>query len=264
MAQHYTYTPVYGVERFKNVTNAPVTNITPVSPGAETFGGGAELTNNNLLVSLWSNLQVDENLLPVAGDLLQPIYAQDGAAVSFLPTHRLYAPMFDSRTAFKISFHQEEQDAEPMGQLLGFMNPPAELKNFYQNAARAVLDGASPIGFDFESLKNGVGVDSAIWEGSASEWNPVGHQSNPEPLAFFIGNLVGFPLAKTSGANGIFPTFYTSVALALSTSDFAGMKTTLEGVSRGDFYVPVLFNAGAVGETLLYKFTWPHSIARNS
>ena len=131
---YYEYIPVYGVEPFQNNTNAPV--------GAfGGFGGGAEITDQNLLITLWS-LANKQHIPPATGQLLQPDYVNvtDGSNNGVLLTHlsQGFSQLVPSRTSCKILIINHAIDPLPLP-LLGIMNPPGELKNLYQNYCKAYL-----------------------------------------------------------------------------------------------------------------------------
>jgi hypothetical protein len=270
----YSYLPIFGVEPFKNVKNVPVTTFNGVSGDyITTFGGGADVTGDNLLITLWGNLESYSGPLvaPLGGDLLQPDYAMiEGAGVTdILPglLNKGFLPFAKSRTSFKITFLQSDgEGAFVTLPLMGIMNPPGELKNAYKyaaKAAQAALTVNNPTGVLINFKKSTL--DALMWRaafcGSSGSLDQITALSG----FFASGNLFVSPLAKTSGADGNFPEFYPNVFGLLLAGDLAGANAYFDEIAKGNFYIPTYFEpvVDPGNENFwLAEITWPHSVPR--
>jgi hypothetical protein len=256
----YAYSPLYGVEPFENVAGAPLTNIS-LGGQVETFGGGAKITNNNLLVTLWGNLEnaaPPANPFPIAGDLLQPADSVTGQVSAYAQDFQKgLSQVFDSRTTAKFRFQQTDgEGAFVETPLMAVLNPPAEIKNYYQRVMKVVNN---------EPTFLRSALDMLVWEAQFFSSDFSLSLTNAQGL-ITAGNSLGFPLLKTSGADGVFPEFYPVLSQLLILQDVAGIKAYLEAIADGDFFIPVLIQPTtpppASEDPWGVKITWPHSIAR--
>lgn len=272
----YSYLPVFGVEPFDNVAKVPVSAFDPlVGADITTFGGGADVTGDNLLVTLWGNIQPGQapNDPPVGGDLLQPTYTMlEGSDVkATLPglINNGYSPFAKSRTSFKIALLSSVVPDAPSFitlPLMGILNPPGELKNAYMYAAKATRTAVSannPTGA-LVQFKKSI-LDFLMWRGAFSVSTNIGiSQECGIEGTISVGGLFILPLAETSGADGAFPVFYPSLVSLIATGDVAAIQAYLDNIAAGNFYVPLYFqplvDPGA--NLWLAEITWPHSVPR--
>lgn len=246
----YNYQPVYGVEPYEDVAGVGL---------AAPFGGGAKITGQNLLVSLWT---IDDEDM-TSGRLLKPkknteeaaIQAEARAADGALDFLNSLDQVFDSRTATRFLF---QFDAVPgFGPpFLAILNPPGELKDFYSRWLKAKVDNNYPTGIEqvieksaFAPLAWNAHCATVVQSGSTIVEGAFGAQT--EFLETF---------ALTSGANGVFPNIPEVSFLSPS-----GFVAWLDQVIAGDWYWPVLISQGpSEGQTSMFTLSWPHSIARGA
>ena len=251
----YGYFPIYGVEPFQNNAKVPLTG------SFSSFGGGAELTSQNLLVTLWA-LPGPTPFPPVAGQLLQPMYVNETESgvingVNLRQYNKSFLPMTYSRTACKFLFQTGSQDPL-VTPLLGILNPPGELKNLYQNYCKAYLNNMSTL--TVETLRSQF--DYQAWEARTVNTS-IFNTDTPCQSAFGGLGFAPLPLVKTSGADGVFPEFYTNLAYTLATPDPARFIADVKSIADGNFYVPVIFGPEDPSAfAWSAEINWPHSIAR--
>ena len=269
----YGYIPIFGVEPFKNVAGAPLTTVNSFNLKTTTFGGGANNTRNNLLVTLWGNLQFSETFsgTVLAGDLLQPVDASvEGSIAEILPglANNGFSSFADSRTSFKLSFVQNsDEDPFVSSPLMGVLNPPGELKNAYKYLAKAMqvaISAGNPVGV-LTTFKKSV-LDLFMWRGAFCTTGSSIAQITALSGTLAAGNIFFLPLLKTSGADGVLPVFYPSLLLELiATGDVDAVNVYLTALAAGDFFVPVFFSPTATpasGAAWFAEITWPHSTPR--
>ncbi len=252
MTLPFSYLPLFGVDPFYNAAGADVTTG---------YGGGAKVTGDNLLVTLWSATADEGGGPPLFVDLLQPSYASvtANALPDYLDSYETYAnlakPFASSRTAAKYLFANGSSDIDTF---LAVLNPPAELKNHYMSMATAVL-AANAYGFQLDMLKS-CANDSFVWGGRTVNGlgTPVASTS-----VVFGSVFEPLPLLRTSGADGVAPVFYTTFEEAVAASDpdvGADFIASLKEVAKGNFFVPAMIVADAA--EVITTLEWPHSIAR--
>jgi hypothetical protein len=236
----YTYVPIYGVEPY-DAMNVPV---------AQEFGGGADITNDNLLITLWGVDLVDL-AIPLTGELLKPYPntqagANDAAAAAAGGLNNYlegFSQFYNSRYSSRFIFSRNEEFQHD--QLLGVMQPPQDLKN---QLALAVKTNNNSVSFQASvlSLPAWHYYVTNLFNGAISGF------------AFFGGgspSIFGtIPFLKTSGANGVFP-------VAFDTSTIAGLKAMFDAVILGNFYVPVLIGTSE-NIDLAHDLAWGHSPGR--
>lgn len=236
----YRYAPSYGVERFKD--NGGL--------------GGAEVTNDNLLITLWS---VDAKIPFDPGSLIVPSYADPNVPANEQPAYEQAAKSRDSARFLAQSFSFFET-----GFILAVLNPAQEYK---QKLADAVSYNGGPVGsIASYTIKKSLQV-SYLWEVYAIV-SPPGFGGNAYPdigipptvfstyldLAFPPPgpSAAPIPFLKTNGADGVAPVFFDR-----STSD--GVKEMIAAVNRGDFYVAMFIEPD--GDAYV-SIKYPHSVAR--
>ena len=245
----YNYQPIYGVEPYDDVTGVGV---------AAEYGGGAKITGQNLLVSLWA---VDDGPALSTGRLLKPfqntqeaeLQAELQAANGTLNFINFYNPVFNSRTAARFTLQADISPEPPFAfPVLAILNPPGELKTFYSHWITAQLDNNYPSGLEQNFFRSGFAP--LAWNAhyatvSGSEVEGLGGETD------FLETF-----ALTSGADGVFPTIPDVSFLTP-----AGFIAWLDQVIAGDWYWPVLIAPEVVeDETAMVTISWPHSIARGA
>lgn len=266
----YSYLPVMGVEPFSNVAKAPLTTLdTTGSADVTTFGGGAEITGDNLLITLWGNLVLAQNPTdpPLSGQLLQPDYAaiEGGAVRDVFPgiLNKGFSPFAKSRTSFKLGFVSTPgQDSPPFVTLplMGIMNPPGELKNAYMyaaKAAKAAISTNNPFGV-LVQFKKSI-LDFLMWR-AAFALGTFPQQTGQQGV-FSAGGLFLLPLAKTSGADGVFPEFYPPAIALVALGDADAINAYFDNIAAGNFYVPAFFSPAVdpQGNFWNVEISWPGS-----
>lgn len=257
----YQYVPIYGVEPYENNAGA----------GDDTeFGGGAELTNNNLLVTLWTVDSLDVEGIPASGRLLRPFYADPlipfQAFFDQIGLKNLGANVkqsFDSRTSLKFFLGKLAEDlpfafAFP---LLAVLNPPAEMKNRLANTFRNLrVDPASATGFSAQFIAGVAG--QGAWNAAYADADNPAHEVNATGdtsfsfIPYFVSKL---PYLKTNGADGVFPEFFPLTPTPMGTMD---SKATYDALLTGDFYVAALITPLSDSLGWVVRIEWPHSLAR--
>lgn len=253
MARDINYAPIYGVEPYKNLGDDPLTD----------FGGGATITAENLMISLWNITHTDSTThLPDAGDLIKPTYvtleadhaAEDAAGL--FNYFKAYKPFVPSRTSarFNIVLAEDEGGLVP----LVVLNPPSEFKTRYISAIKAVLDGSTSTGLSLTFSQSCL--DALVWNvdfvGSAG--------GTIEGQAVFGSPAISaLPFLKTSGVDGVFPEFYTSYADAVTNNKQAQFVADMAEIVKGNFYIPCLISPDDADiQVWTARINWPHSAAR--
>jgi hypothetical protein len=231
----YELIPFYGVEPWQD--NAGVGY-----PAA--YGGGARLTGQNLVVTMWSLVAdiPDKLLVPVA-------YTPD--AVAFDATIPGFATKgglntFNSRTSARFSLVVETPLTWPV---LAILNPPSDIKSQIQNAIKPnpnvpifgfeVLKSLYATGFGFEFYC--TATDSSLIDGASA----------------FFGSPITPGLFATSGADGTPP-----VALPnLLAVGVPAAQNTLDAMNSGNFFIGALIQPG-IETSGFFTINWPHTAAR--
>lgn len=272
----YLYVPDYGVEPYQ----------AQGTPENSQTGGGAEVTNDNLLISLWA-FDPSLDAVPTTGLLLKPITAfgdftaGTGAfgtndSVVGLATQGM-ARQFNSRVASRFYVNNLAKGVIAGGNaLLAVLNPPSELQAMLARAIESVVASGSPTGWTVTLIRSVI--DTLTWNiefrqniGSGDVTailDPLGALVTPVGGTSTRGSVVGeFPLLRTNGADGVFPQFYQSInttggGLGIPTvQQLLVLKTALD---TGNFFVPIILQTliGATDLDVGYTIEWPHSIAR--
>lgn len=267
----YLYQPVYGVDPWEKNGQlySDIEGTVPVASGQ--FGGGAKITGQNLLISLWwveTTKDLDGITVPASGALLIPKVEfgnvdrppPPAASVNVVAGRDIE---FLSRTAARFLLNLWDlPDPPATWTLLAALNPPPGMKERLANATEYTQGNGGITGFSRKPL-----LDSLLWNAEASE-NISG---GPIPFggalpdfgagqadAYAAGgsnqNLV-FPLLKTSGADGVYPEFFGGTPSEILAEQ--------EARNKGDFYVPMQLRlAPESGDDAVFTLSYPHSAAR--
>jgi hypothetical protein len=244
----YSYIPQYGVEPF-----------------VDSVDGGALLTGDNLLVSLWT-AEDKGGEAPDPYVLFNTIIRPSSTNSDEEENLRsAYEKAFHSRCSAKFFFAPGGDATWPV---CAALNPPDEYKQQLANAVRYIGDGASdPADLDnYEVLKslqacsgwqlpNINRADSSLNYLSALSVEAMFSQYIPlAPVGVTTTRIM--PLLRTSGADGQAPEFF-------DTSTVAGVQNMIAAVNRGDFYVAAFLGATDAEALSSYcEIRWPHSAAR--
>ena len=255
----YSYAPAFGVEPYEALGSTP----------ADEFGGGARLTQQNLLLSLWN---LTAAVPPLTGDLMKPLSAFPADVDA-----TLLAPLglsagenasglletFDSRTAARFFLLWDAAIAST-----GFMavlNAPPAMRERVVGNMEARLDAASPTGYTI-TFKNGLGNISRGWDIKAALTELFGNAIDTTPtLSGVFGDPLAVPaltlsLLKRSGVDGVSPEFYASPTLGSSPQDIVDDTNAL--AAGAPFFVPCLFVPENNDDNNLIDISWAHSTAR--
>lgn len=230
----YQYTPIYGVEPWQD--NAGVGTPTE-------YGGGAKITGQNLIISMWTTEATPRLLVPlpytpdaVTYDAFAPGYGTKGSL-----------PAFNSRTSarFQIGLNDIEFT------LLAVLNPPNDFKSQVQNAFKADASAA-----------NGFAVLKSFQQPLAFEaYATDGKNGLLQCPAVFGGPIAFTSLLATSGADGTPP-----VALPSLFSGLPAAQDTLNAMNSGNFYIGCEFELrdliGDPEDSGIVTINWPHTAAR--
>lgn len=251
----YTYIPTYGVEPFSDVAGVGA---------AAPYGGGAVVTNQNFLVSLW-DVTAQDGVVPTAGRLYRPLPNTVAAAAASASIPGLgevgLKPCFNSRTSARFSFSFLASDTQEGYPILAILNPPQDYKSQLANAARAVLDASNPFGVLTTILKPITQLSAfEVYATTGSTLRTV------EGVAGLPGSPYlpfGFGLCKTSGANGVFPAFYP--ALIGAAANPSAFLSAIQQIDAGNFFLPMRISFAPdvePGQARIITINWPHSSAR--
>lgn len=257
MTAPFTYYPVYGIEPFDNVTDADLTTG---------FGGGAKLTGSNLLTTLWDVTGTDGSGRFISDALMQPSYASIPALhpTGIPPFADLASnvaaglPFSSSRTSCKFGLYVTDPDAFAEGLLIAVLNPPGELRNYYMNSALKALAVADAYGFEF--FTRGSFFDLLVWDARFVD----DHNATLPVLSAVFGSIGGTGLMASSGADGEFPSYFTSyLEAAADAARVPSFMAGLREIAKGNFFIPTLITMNLDEETsFAATFTWPHSLVR--
>jgi hypothetical protein len=250
----YQYQTIYGVEPY-------AANGVPASAD---FGGGAKVTNNNLLITLWDLPGFSPGAdPPVTGTLVKPFVNTAtgqaviaGAASGGIGLEEGFSTFFDSRYSARIllSSQVSESNEPPIlsEYLMAVLQPPQDLKNYVLWLVNNLDTSAFTLDF------TGSFFQTACWDFKATDTFYLAYQES----ALFGGADFGsgLKLLLTNGANGVFPVFENIVDTATA---FAALRALVRG---GTFYVPVIFSRSQTLEDdngqEVFTFSWPGSNAR--
>jgi hypothetical protein len=254
----YLYQPIYGVESYENVAGVPL---------SDAFGGGAKVTKDNLVITLWE-VTSEGDFGPNGGNLLRPFngtseyqLALAGAAAQDIGLAGIYTQFCKSR--YSARFIVEDLDGDPLigDELMAMMQPPQDLANSILGMAKGFQTSSNAFGKKIDFLHTGFGV--FMWDFLATDTQNVDQQE----IAIFgdwaaipaLGIGFGLPLYKTSGADGVFPEIYD-----ISTNQATAQ--TIEALADGEpFFVPCLFTRDEsfdTDELEIFTIAWKGSNAR--
>jgi hypothetical protein len=256
----YFYQHTYGVEPYAQLG----------SDSSQWFGGGAKVTNDNLLRTLWTVDSFDF-FNPASGRLLKPFGAtQTGidanasataqGAVNYLENSwRLFA---NSRLSCRFYLSNiDDEGGDLSASLLAVLTPPPDMKQRLAQAVSAKLDPSKPLGFSLE-FKRGVLQDPLAWFARFEDVLPGGNaprRLNTSLSAVFGAFFTPISLCKTDGSDGNFPEFYN-----LNTAE--GVVAQAQAMLRGEFFVPCLFTAPPTADEsvqgVLTTISWTGSPGR--
>jgi hypothetical protein len=247
----YVYVPAYGIEPYAALG----------TPESAQTGGGAKVTQDNLIVSLWGNITF-QNGVPSAGKLMKPASAFGDFLEALLPgfvgfPNNGWKTEFASRYAarFVLELKGKEDIDYP---ILGVMNPPAALKQRLAGALEVAASGA-PQGYTV-TVKKPI-TDNVSWNINAQsidiEGSYAGGASGFD--AEVAGVFADLPFCATDGSDGVFPTFYAGL-FDFPSPTLGQVKTLIAALNRGNFFIP--FEIGAEAGSLAVTINWPHSIGR--
>ena len=244
----YSYIPQYGVEPF-----------------IDSVDGGASLTGDNLLVSLWT--AEDKGGVPPDPYVLFNSIIRPSTTNSDEPSNIRtgYEKTFHSRCSAKFYFGPADDDT--VWPLCAVLNPPEEYKQLLVNAVRYIGDGASdPSDLDnYEVLKSLQACLAWQLPSLGSSTNALNSTRSPTSVeAMFseyiplspVGNGASriLPFLRTNGADGQVPAFF-------DTTTVSGVQAMIAAVNRGEFYVAALI-ANIAEDAAFVEIRWPHSAAR--
>lgn len=252
----YFYNPLFGVEPYKDVAGVGI---------EAAFGGGADITGQNLLVSLWA---VDDPAA-VSGRLFKPerftsefvnVIAPAQEAEGVFGVEHGYMPALEpSRTSASFMFNRLTEEGTPSFTfpILAILNPPGEIKNYYIRAFKAVLDATYPSGLRIDVYRSFF--LRLVWQVTFETFGLLVETSEGE---YNFGNGIdgvmasSFPFALSSGADGIFP----HIPEAPTPSQ---MIAYADQVIAGEFFIPVLLLPAVFNDIInLITINMRHSLAR--
>jgi hypothetical protein len=263
MTTPYDFIPLYGVEPSKSVPGSYTSDAEGLVPAPEAtaaYGGGSEVTGDNLLIGLWSITDIGASApiqgarIRLGGELESDGFGVPPGITDYL---KMFEPAFASRTSLKFLLNTAGDLEWPV---FGVLNPPGALKDKMRGAVKdpKIDPAVVPWGVSWTALKSIL--DSASW--SVRNIEQAGGLSAQVPSGgdfFLAGNgypidLTGgaLPLLRTNGADGEYPTFYDNTTPAGVMEQFAAMES-------GDFYIPMLFDGN---DGFFQEVAWPHSGAR--
>lgn len=249
----YIYNPIYGVEPYAALG----------VPESAQLGGGAQVTQENLLVTMWGNINIPAGFIPTSGDLMKPQTAFGDYLNSVVPELKDlntegYKQDFVSRYSarFLIDVKGEQDVAFP---LMGVLNPPAALKQRLAGSLE-VAPSAAPAGWTV-TVKKPI-TDGSSWGLSAQTIDLDGSFGIDADISGAFGAVFSeLPLCATDGSDGVFPTFYQNLLSgSFGGGTLAQMQEFVDAVNSGNFFIPVIFDSSDTDFSVTIE--WPHSIGR--
>jgi hypothetical protein len=243
----YLYIPIYGVEEYDALG----------TPSSAQFGGGAKSTNDNLMVSLWADLELVAGI-PLEGQLVKPVYAFGGDWFSTPepPGHNIYnvpnvgwKSALRSRVAARFFVDDKGSLNRPF---MAFLQPPQELRQMLSGALSLDADGNVVYQRPMLDLLSWSldGVD-ASFDGAIEEPSVVEH--------VFSGFFSELPYYVGDGSNGVFPTPLPILEDVLLNG--VNTQPLIDALRSGAFSVACLLFPVSF-ESQLITIQWPHSIGR--
>ncbi len=267
----YSYFKTYGVEPWKAIAGKD--------------DGGAEVTGDNLIITLWRITEKvtegDEILADMFGPILTPLdvvdTTPDSQKAAFVQSmHGRVGAQFQLFVGDDALWNADAPGEESFEGLLAVCAPPTELKQQLANSVEFI--GGTPSGDPSEPLPvenyNFLKPQSGqfSWEMRNTVcFNPNARIDPGGGDSLQTGQYVPLnvtdagdgwdetfiPLLKTNGADGETPEFFDMKTTA-------GAQECIAAVNAGKFFVPamipILGFAGSDGTA--YEIRWPYSASR--
>jgi hypothetical protein len=266
---NYNYQPVYGVDPWEQ--NGPLySDLAGTTKSANgTFGGGAEVTAQNLLISLWwieGTKDLDGLTVPDEGSLLIPKVEFGNVDLPAPPGDKVNVVAgreqeFLSRDAARFLLNLWDLPTAPTTwTLLAVLNPPP--------GYRERLAGATDYTGGIKGETKKPLLDSLLWNVTAQQGAGMvtGIGLAVDQPSFAVGQAdiyvaggtnqrMNLPLLKTNGADGVYPEFFGGTTASILAEQAAR--------NNGDFYVPVVIESiPDSGDDVVFTISYPHSAAR--
>jgi hypothetical protein len=234
----YLYKPIFGIEKYLPPGNGIAND------------GGAEMTNDNLVISLWDE-DLTQILIPIAE-------AEPGGF--FTPPPPQYANLARSFMSSRVSARFYMEGSVKLDGMVAVINPPQEYKQRIAFAVERIGDIVAD-GADAISIVKPLSSLDSWWVKAAEadlEVLQVEEFESPESVGAQWSNFGGVPYVKTNGADGNPPEFITPGG---SVSSNADVDKIIAAFNSGDFYI--LMEIGGIFDTSVISIEWPHSTGRN-
>lgn len=249
-ALDYSFIPTFGVE-----------------PDDETDAGGARVTGDNLLVTLWT-VEGKEGEPPepkvTIGSIVRPAFLDTNQIETIRPG---YPSAMHSRVSAEFYFGpSQEGGSDFVWPLFAVLNPPDELRQQLANAVEYIGGDAS----DPSDLEN-YAVSKSLqgcYAWVAEMLTTFGGMNNTGVASCEFGYSAYLPLQpvglsftfqlpflRTNGADGVTPEFFDMTTVA-------GVRAMINAVNRGQFYVGMMLTAESEVNGTYARIRWPHSTAR--
>ncbi len=239
-AVDYLYTPQYGVENYLDINGV----------------GGAEETNDNLLITLYELNDVGP---PIDATLLVPNYVNIN-----IPSNNQLAFQKGMKSRIAASFFLDTSQSTKFQDLLAVLKPPPE---YAQQLVKSVVFNGGDVDdlTNYDILRPLQGNYS--WK--VSIYDSQGGQNIviPAPLVNAIsystyvalgggGDATPMAFLKTNGADGVTPEFFTR--------DAAGIQEAIATVDAGgEFYIAMpISTQGFDNQGAYVVIEWPYSTGR--
>ena len=226
--------PFYGVEPYNARGVAPATD----------YGGGADVTQENLLITLW--LLNTPGVIADGGELIKPFSVTPAAAPQIAVIGEgATKQAFNSRLSTRVGLNTLVPEGPTSGLLAILQTPNAVREAFLRNGP------AEPTGLQIQSSL----AIGRVWDFELTDQN-----MNPIPggVCVFSNLSDPVPFASTNGADGAFPTFYDDISAGL-----AAFSVTLNALRGGaPSFTAALITIPDVTPTPVVTLRWPHSLGR--
>jgi hypothetical protein len=243
------YQPLYGVEPY-NARGVP-----PEAP----FGGGADITQENLLVTLFEITGEPDDPQTYTYNRVKPAYAHADGAEALSVFGPGASKQLHSRNAFRSVIAVVDGDAQINKVFLALLNPPAELKQMALDPNHLASAGG-PAGIQFNSSQP-VFTAPFSWDLRFLATDFFGAWlSLPDTTisGVILGTSLPIPIPpfKTSGADGSDPVPYGPFN---SISDI--IDVTNEIKNGAPWFIPLVFayTPPTIEGQFVLQATWPHS-----
>ena len=277
----YFYHTSYGIDPYVAIPGKEYDDAAGTVPAVDgAFGGGAQVTQENLLISMWtvtetapSSINPPSSPIPLGGALLKPTYAG-----VFKDSGDVAKPFFNSRYAARFSLGnivaggKDPQAFTYIGEwgvtalpsgVMAILNPPPELKQRLASAVRDLVSAPDPSASEFPTLGpflTALNFDVEFKRGLGSvpvaqnlRYNAGGSYRLGHPI------VPALPLARTNGADGNYPVIFDLYDTAASEEMYQRVA------EQGEYYIPFWFYGDDVpSDTTFIDVTirWVHSTAR--